>query len=677
MHCYYTSYYHRGRIRLVLQLTFLLVVSTSTPFRRFPLLHHFAFAEEHTNKTILSDNTITVPYEINKYLTFTWTVNDVASTSNINKNVKITLEFNNYREAGVGDDLYLAIGIASPLNVGEGTNKMISKKYPSYAVKGYSDQVRIVKLVTMTYPPGRKISNHSEIKTSFTRNKEQAKITLEGYKLGDNLFRPLSQDYVTMIWSYGERGKKHIKRGFFDFNFKALKGEDKLDLNLLFRSLHGGSMATIWALTTLIGGAFARYGRSNKNWIKYHMVFQLIATFLTLPLTILSYITKYESHYNTTHGQCGLVFSLLATLQGTLGSFVHGAFQHRGGFIGNPILMWKLRKFHRALGKALLVFATCQIILGIDTLCSCVLNSSYGIGFIIYSIIAWLSVLVLEYRHQVGITEQIKAHGKHDYSTHLQYLGKEDLRRDNWIYLHLVAACDEALHEINFTSRIALMKFMKKTDPTAAVQMKYLVCKHWRGHRSLRNDVLLDFLKFIKTDLCPKDSPKHMNLCIFIDERIEFIMNNETNEENIKHVFESNYWPVGVFVPNSPYIERDATNQGGISKPRSMTHLGIPSRKTLYFHEAEQAFEEIKSISRSNNTMHQNVGVVDKGNVKDQNKEGKTESDEKKKHRGGGGGGGEIPTVELGTINPFFGQESHLPPGLTETREEGGGDVKI
>ena len=42
------------------------------------------------------------------------------------------------------------------------------------------------------------------------------------------------------------------------------------------------------------------------------------------PLTILSYITKYESHYNTTHGQCGLVFSLLATMQGTLGSFVHG-----------------------------------------------------------------------------------------------------------------------------------------------------------------------------------------------------------------------------------------------------------------------------------------------------------------------------------------------------------------
>ena len=44
--------------------------------------------------------------------------------------------------------------------------------------------------------------------------------------------------------------------------------------------------------------------------------------------------------------------------------------------------------------------------------------------------------------------------------------------------------------------------------------------------------------------------------------------------------------------------------------------------------------------------------------------------DNKKKQ----GGGEEITTVELGTINPFFGQESHLPPSLSKT---GGGDVKI
>ena len=663
MHCYYT------------QCTFLLIVFISIPCRHFqlssPLYSNtiFAFADEHTNKPTLSDDTITVPFVIDKYLTFTWTV-DKASTSNINESVKITFEFNNYRDAGVGDNLYLAVGVASPLNVGKGTNKMISKKYPSYAAKAYGDKVIIVKLVTKAIPPGIKVSNQSETKASFIRNKEQAKITLEGYKLGDNLFRPTSQDYVTMIWSYGEYGKKHIERGFFNFNFRTLKGEDELDWTLLSRSLHGGAMATIWALTTLIGGAIARYGRSNKNWVKYHMMFQLIATFLTLPLTILSYITKYESHYNTTHGQCGLVFSLLATLQGTLGSFVHGAFQHRAGFLGNPILMWKLRKFHRALGKALLLFATCQIILGIDTLCSCVLNSSYGIGFIIYSVIAWLSVLVLEYRHQVGITEQKKSHGTHDYSTHLQYLGKDDLRRENWIYMHLVAACDEALHEINFNSRSALIKFMEKNDPTAAVQMKCLVCKHWRGHRSLRNDVLLDFLKFIKTDLCPKDSPKCMNLRIFIDERIAFIMNNKTNEENIKNVFKSNNWPIGVFIPNSPYKEDDATNQDGISRPRSMTHVHLPSRKTIYFHEAEQVFKEIKSKHRSNNTMLQNGGVVKKGNDKDQSEKVKKENDQKKKQ----GGGEEITTVELGTINPFFGQESHLPPSLSKT---GGGDVKI
>jgi hypothetical protein len=318
--------------------------------------------------------------------------------------------------------------------------------------------------------------------------------------------------------------------------------------------------------------------------------------------------------------------------------------------------MWKLRKFHRALGKALLLFATCQIILGIDTLCSCVLNSSYGIGFIIYSVIAWLFVLVLEYRHQIGITEQKHSHGEHDYLTHLQYLGKEDLRRENWIYMHLVAACDEALHEINLNSRNALIKFMEKNDPSAAVQMKCLLCKHLRGHRSLRNDVLFEFLKFIKTDMCPEDSPKYVNLCKFIDERIHFIMDNKTNEESIKHVFKSNNWPIGVFIPNSPYRDDGATDYGGILKVRSMSHINIPIRNTIYFNNAEQSFKAIRS--ESNNTMHRNDGgvVKKKGNAnKDRGKKVKKEKDRKKKQAG------DILSVEMGTINPFFGQESHLP----------------
>jgi hypothetical protein len=201
---------------------------------------------------------------------------------------------------------------------------MVSQNHHSYAAKVYNNEVLIVKLVTMKYPPGIKVSNQNETKTSLLRTKEKVKMTLEGYKLGNNLFTPPSQDYVTIIWSYGENGKQHVERGFFNFNFRTLKTEEEFDWALLSRRLHGGAMATIWAITTLIGGAIARYGRSNKNWVKYHMAFQLVATFLTLPLTILSYITKYESHYNTTHGQCGLVFSLLATMQGTLGSFVHG-----------------------------------------------------------------------------------------------------------------------------------------------------------------------------------------------------------------------------------------------------------------------------------------------------------------------------------------------------------------
>ena len=78
----------------------------------------------------------------------------------------------------------------------------------------------------------------------------------------------------------------------------------------------------------------------------------------TLPLTILTYVTKVERHFNTVHGQWDH-FAVLATLQGTMGTFVHSSYQHRLGYIGNPMVMWRLRRLHRALGRGLLDFFIC------------------------------------------------------------------------------------------------------------------------------------------------------------------------------------------------------------------------------------------------------------------------------------------------------------------------------
>ena len=79
-----------------------------------------------------------------------------------------------------------------------------------------------------------------------------------------------------------------------------------------------------------------------------------------------------------------------------MGSFVHASYQHRMGFLGNPMLMWRLRRLHRGLGRGLLLFSSAQILLGIDTTGYNLLNAEYGIGFLIYVAIAWASVIVLE-----------------------------------------------------------------------------------------------------------------------------------------------------------------------------------------------------------------------------------------------------------------------------------------
>ena len=135
-----------------------------------------------------------------------------------------------------------------------------------------------------------------------------------------------------------------------------------------FYELHGGFLAFIWSVTTLLGGVIARYCRSWAGWIDAHQFLQTVATVLSFPLTLLSYAAKdgTGSHYISFHGIFGLVFSLTATAQGMLGSYAHAAFAHECGLVTKrPKVMAKCRQVHRTVGKCMLVVASMQILLGL------------------------------------------------------------------------------------------------------------------------------------------------------------------------------------------------------------------------------------------------------------------------------------------------------------------------
>ena len=430
-----------------------------------------------------------VEKSLHKDLTFSW-----ESIDTENARITLTLTSSGKRFVGFG-----------MVNPGHTSGNYMVNKVPSYAAFA-SDAVEIFKLTKMSWKPGVPAVVQNLTEATVTRSGSITTVVVQGSHLGPLALQPADQPVVRLIWSFGEYNKKHstTTRGTFELNWKTLAVDNSLETrNHLFRTLHGSFMTTIWAGSTLIGGIIARYWRHNPNWVVYHMYLQSVATVLTMPLTILSYVTKPESHYNTVHGQGGLIFGLLATVQGSVGTFVHASHQHRMGFVANPVLATRLRRFHRALGKALLVYATAQIALGIDSMCACVLESEVGISFVVYSVILWASVLIMEYRHMIvkgGHKKQRKsARGEHDLFHVPTYLGKNDLMQENVIYAKLVAIADVALLRLGVAPRTALQEYKAgiEDEKCTAKQMKCLACVHARAHRSLRNEVLADFVLYL------------------------------------------------------------------------------------------------------------------------------------------------------------------------------------
>ena len=475
---------------------------------------------------------------------------------------KLSMKWKNLDGGGVevvltlatAEIFWLAFGLVDPNN---NNNKMVDQTHPSY-VAFATDTVEALKLTRMKWKPGVPLSSGVTLSSSsISRAGGLTTLTLKGSTLGPLPFQPSDSETVTYLWAWGPYSKSVMtKRGFGALNIHTLKNNEGDDTVLLYRTLHGAFMTTIWAGSTLLGGIIARYYRHRQDWIKYHMMLQGVATILTMPLTIMSTVTKTSASYGTVHGQGGLIFGLLATFQGTVGTLVHGAHQHRLGFIGKPILMWKFRKFHRALGKALLVYATAQIALGIDALSGdgSTLNSGVGIAFITYSIMAWAGVLVYEYQFQRGGGHAGKRRrrgsirGQHKVEKEPTYMGKADLRNGNIVYCKLVGIGDVALRYLNLDSRETLYKYVEKHGSYLdAIEMKYNCLKYSRGHRSLRNEVLVKFIVFLAEEMAEELGALPLSECI----KDWLAQIDHVSQEEIKNheIWAAENW-IGYFVPS-------------------------------------------------------------------------------------------------------------------------------
>ena len=284
----------------------------------------------------------------------------------------------------------------------------------------------------------------------------------------------------TFIYAYGESSgalgmSYHTagRRGSVDgIDFNVVKNSQKKPDSLPYYEMHGGSLATIWSVTTLLGGIIARYFRKYAWWIDAHQFLQTVASVLSLPLTVLSYLGKGGSennaHYTSAHGLFGIIFASSASLQGLLGTFAHASYAHTCGFkCKMHSFMHKVRATHRTLGKLLLTAATVQIFLGLQffdpefTLLTQV--------FIIYASVAWMGVLVLEVRHQKQVVAKFKLS---DGSGHMK---TKDIEFDMTTFETTCKIIDHLLtFETNSTSTMVALWLngLKETGATDKLKMK-------------------------------------------------------------------------------------------------------------------------------------------------------------------------------------------------------------
>lgn len=364
-----------------------------------------------------------------------------------------------------------------------------------------------------------------------------------GYPIGQsdiyNVPGPLGSQH-NFIYAWGEEDHTTIQYHSVNRRGNVLnvdlgqipEGKDALQVaQIPYFEMHGGILATIWSVTTLLGGVIARYFRYKPWWIDAHEFLQTIATVLSLPLTLLSWLGKggtsdSAKHYSSFHGLFGIIFASAASVQGTLGSLSHSMFSHSFGCICyQHRILARMRKLHRALGKVLLMTATMQILLGLQHFQPVdIVTGTWGmltIIFVTYASVVWGSVFVLEARHQYAFCFRKMKGDKlnNNYAkkfvfrvqTGSGYMTEKDLKKNDEIFLEVCTLIDTLLAEGSLFSdrnNIVFQWCQSKNGPGTGLLGKIFrtsKCSYPRGYRSMKTSEILKFASWIVANITTKE----------------------------------------------------------------------------------------------------------------------------------------------------------------------------
>ena len=437
----------------------------------------------------------------------------------------------------------------------------------SSAIVAVGNAVGLVHLDRM--PPTSPIpeTNLSQIglrSASVVRTSTTTTLQFGAHQVGDHPVRRVNHFVYAWGTDSGEPPDWHYDLGYHTPGRRGVLSNVDLETGAFdqdqatripYYELHGGILAFIWSITTLLGGVIARYFRSWPGWIDAHQLLQSVATVLSFPLTLLSFVAKEgrSTHYSSVHGVFGLCFSLAATVQGVLGTYAHTMFVHEYGCVSkNEVRMARVRMLHRRLGKLLLVCAVGQIALGllkydpktfvrlravreVDT-------ATDGIAwwYVTYTSVAWAAVVALEIRYRIlwGKLQQTLGqnvdnsggggreqkgddgvrHGRKRLSTMATaraidqlfeirtgagYVTAEDLRVNREAYENAVTLVDALLNQTEgtLTSWDTIQEWANAGggDVNAVarclrVPMRFV---YWFAHRSMKTSEILDYARFL------------------------------------------------------------------------------------------------------------------------------------------------------------------------------------
>ncbi|RKO85372.1 hypothetical protein BDK51DRAFT_38483 [Blyttiomyces helicus] len=176
-----------------------------------------------------------------------------------------------------------------------------------------------------------------------------------------------------MIWAFNPRSNLNYRGDWFTYHgsnhrgaLTAILGEGviayRTPVSVTNKIIHGSGMAFVWFLLFPVSVFYARYMRSTSGWIVVHVIAQVSGTIAIISFLILILMTVV--YLDRPHAQLGIFIICGVLIQLTLGMF--NALRLSNETVAR--VAGAVRATHNLFGASLLVLATAQVYLGLDTL---------------------------------------------------------------------------------------------------------------------------------------------------------------------------------------------------------------------------------------------------------------------------------------------------------------------